>query len=220
MRSLEARRPATRSRRCVSCSKTPAPAGASPWRRSGDRWASGATIRSCESERPRRCFARSSTFSSTTPFVTAQAASFFSSVGRAAWSAWTSPMKEPVRRWIPRSYSQGVPAQAATGSDSPRALPRSCRGRPAPAQPDRAAYVHAVPAGRERRRSLSAPASTCACWASRSGRYDPSTLTARAATSNTATTEIADSMAIRIFAQRVSGIASVGLNAIAFVMAT
>ena len=44
--------------------------------------------------------------------------------------------------------------------------------------------------------------------------------TARAATSSTATTEIADSAAMSAFDQRVSGIVSVGLKAIAFVSAT
>ena len=42
-------------------------------------------------------------------------------------------------------------------------------------------------------------------------------LTARAATSNTVTAEIADSASIMTLARRVSGIASVGLNAIEFV---
>jgi hypothetical protein len=41
--------------------------------------------------------------------------------------------------------------------------------------------------------------------------------TARAATSSTVVAEIADSASISIFARRVSGIASVGLNAIALV---
>ena len=45
-------------------------------------------------------------------------------------------------------------------------------------------------------------------------------LTARAPTSSTVATEIVDSTAINDFAQRVSGIASVGLNAIPLVRAT
>jgi hypothetical protein len=45
-------------------------------------------------------------------------------------------------------------------------------------------------------------------------------LIARAATSRTVVAEIADSSIINSFAQRVSGIASVGLNAIAFVKDT
>ena len=44
-------------------------------------------------------------------------------------------------------------------------------------------------------------------------------LTARAATNSTAATEITDSTAISDFAQRVTGIASVGLNAIPLVRA-
>ena len=44
--------------------------------------------------------------------------------------------------------------------------------------------------------------------------------TARAATSSTVTAESADSESISIFARRVSGIASVGLNAIEFVNET
>jgi hypothetical protein len=50
--------------------------------------------------------------------------------------------------------------------------------------------------------------------------YVPRTLTARAATSSSATTEISDSRAIRAFAERVRGIVSVALNAIPFVKAT
>ena len=50
--------------------------------------------------------------------------------------------------------------------------------------------------------------------------YDPSTLTARAATSRIAATEIVESSAISVFAPRVSGIESVGLNAIPLVSAT
>lgn len=46
------------------------------------------------------------------------------------------------------------------------------------------------------------------------------TLTARAAMTSTAATEISDSRAISLFAESVNGIASVGLNAIPFVMAT
>ena len=42
-------------------------------------------------------------------------------------------------------------------------------------------------------------------------------LTARAATSSTVTAETADSVSIIIFTRRVSGITSVGLNAIALV---
>jgi hypothetical protein len=45
-------------------------------------------------------------------------------------------------------------------------------------------------------------------------------LTARAATSRTVTAETADSDNISIFARRVSGIVSVGLNAIEFVNET
>lgn len=45
-------------------------------------------------------------------------------------------------------------------------------------------------------------------------------LTARAATSRIVIEEIADSESIRSFAQRVSGIASVGLKAIEFVNET
>jgi hypothetical protein len=44
--------------------------------------------------------------------------------------------------------------------------------------------------------------------------------TARAATSSTVVAEIADSASIIIFTRRVRGIASVGLNAIAFVKET
>jgi hypothetical protein len=44
--------------------------------------------------------------------------------------------------------------------------------------------------------------------------------TARAATSSTVVAEIADSVSIIIFTRRVSGIASVGLKAIAFVNET
>ncbi|HYZ88661.1 MAG TPA: low temperature requirement protein A, partial [Myxococcales bacterium] len=51
------------------------------------------------------------------------------------------------------------------------------------------------------------------------GRY-LKMLTARAATSSTTRTEIADSNSMRSFAQRLSGIASVGLNAIEFVNET
>ncbi len=47
--------------------------------------------------------------------------------------------------------------------------------------------------------------------------YEPSTFTARAATSSTVTAEIADSRPIIAFARSDSGIVSVGLNAIAFV---
>jgi hypothetical protein len=48
----------------------------------------------------------------------------------------------------------------------------------------------------------------------------PSTFTALAAMSSTAPTEMLESSAISPFALRVSGIASVGLNAIPFVIAT
>ena len=48
----------------------------------------------------------------------------------------------------------------------------------------------------------------------------PRTFTARAATSSTAPTEIMASSAMSVFVFRVSGIASVGLNAIPFVKAT
>ena len=50
--------------------------------------------------------------------------------------------------------------------------------------------------------------------------YDPSTLTALAATIRIAATEIVESSAISVFAPRVSGIESVGLNAIPLVSAT
>jgi hypothetical protein len=50
--------------------------------------------------------------------------------------------------------------------------------------------------------------------------YEPSTLTARAATSSTVTADKADSKPIKAFARRVRGIVSVGLKAIEFVSET